>query len=69
MQLICKGLQPFGAGCTLVIHGTNLDKAMGFQGSIDLFDHSGAEAIVANVHHRIEVVGVGTVCFALYGCE
>jgi 23S rRNA (uridine2552-2'-O)-methyltransferase len=42
---------------------------VGIQRGIHLFDDGGAEAVVANVYHGIEVVGIGSVGFALNGCK
>jgi hypothetical protein len=42
---------------------------VGLEGGVDFFLNGGGQTIASNEHHWVEVVGVGSVHFALCGRE
>jgi ascorbate-specific PTS system EIIC-type component UlaA len=50
---------------TVVREHPHFDQAVGIQGGIGFFFNGGGQAVAANHHHGVKVVGISPVDFAL----
>jgi hypothetical protein len=65
IQLVGQGLKHRFTGGAVIGEDPHFDQAMGIQGRIGFFFDGGGQAITANHHHRVEVVRIGPMDFAL----
>jgi len=57
MELISQRLKNDFSRQPIVAKDSDFDESMSRQGQVSLFDNSGGEAIVANHHNRVKVMG------------
>jgi hypothetical protein len=69
IELIGQAQKNSFALSAIVVEDADFDQAVGLEGRVDFFLNGGGQTVAANQNHRVEVVGVGSVHFALCGRE